>query len=279
MRPSSKGDICYFGAYILYACLFCQKGLQLKSKFAKGVGLVSLLGFVFCGAAMAATQTVSNSNFSITYDDGTSFGSLSLVGNSLSFDFTDPANPTPWIAQSTNGTGPVSFTDSVTLALTINNTAFLQGFRFGSVLWVEGGDYERTNLASTVSVSGNLSAQSASDVNTVTQSGLTLLGSGLSVVGANTDWFAQASLNSSSGCSGAGCTNAFASNPQTLLLTVQNTLSAESSGLGQDAFIEKKLGAASFTLMVTQVPEASTWAMMLTGLWAVGALARRRARA
>jgi PEP-CTERM motif len=250
----------------------------LKFNIGQAIGIACVVGVMSSGAAIAATQTVNNSNFSITYDDGTSFGSLTLVGNSISFDFSDPMGPQPWIAQSTNGAGAVSQSDSVTLTLTINNAAFAQGYRYGSVLWIEGGDYERTNAASTVSVSGSLSALNAANANTFTQSALALTGAGLSVVGANTDWFAQAALNAGTACMGVGCTNAFSSNAQTLLLTVNNTLSAQSVGLGSDAFIEKKLGAGSFTLLVTQVPEASTWAMLAAGLGVVGTIARRRSQ-
>lgn len=239
-------------------------------------GLVCASGLLSSGVVLAATQTVNNSNFSISYDDGTSFGSLTLSGNAISFDFTDPLAPDTWIAQSVDGAGLVTKSDAVTLTLTINNAAFASGYRFGSVLWIEGGDYQRTNAASTVSVSGSLSALSASNANTLTQSALAVDLPSLSVVGPNANWFAQAALDANSACSGVGCTNAFSSNAQTLMLTVSNSLSAQSSGLGQDAFIEKKLGAGQFTLLVTQVPEASTWAMMAAGLGFVGMAARRR---
>lgn len=252
--------------------------MKSSFKMKAAVAAVGLALSAHVGTAAAAVQVVSNANFSITYNDATRFGTATLIGNALSFNLVSTADPaTPWVAESLNGAGVVTANSTVALTLKINDAAYASGYRFSAFDWLEGGDYFLKEAGSTVSVLGQLRAiNQALPMVTTTTSGLTVLPPGLGTVGVNTDWFADAHLNSGTTCGGPGCMNVFSTQPQEMLLTIENRISASTVGGNTQAFIEKKLGAGAFTLQVTAIPEASTWAMMLAGVGAVGFMARRR---
>lgn len=233
---------------------------------------------VGAGQALAATQTVSNSFFSVVYEDNTRFGTLSLVGNAITFDLVNTASPAqPWIAESLNDGGTKLAVGSVALTLTINSTAWASGYRFGAFDWIEGGAYLRKEAGSTVGVQGQFRGfDGLAPFTTATSNGLALFGSGLNTVGSNTNWFATARIDATTPCAGPGCSNVILGQPQQIVLSIENGLSATSAAaLNSQAFIEKKLGAGAFTMVVSPIPEASTWAMMGGGLALVGFLTRR----
>lgn len=245
-------------------------------------GAVAVLAVAYAGGASAAVQVItSNPNYTISYNDATRYGTATLVGNALSFDLVNTAAPsTPWIAQSLNGVGSVAANSTIALTLTITDAAYAAGFRFSAFDWLEGGDYYLNEASSSVRVQGQLRATSlAMSTTTTTTDGLTVLAPGLGVVGTNTDWFADARLDSTTVCGGPGCKNVFTTDPKEIRLQIENRLTAVSTvPLTSEAFIEKKLGAGTFTLVVTAVPEASTWASMTAGLLFMGAMLRRRRR-
>ncbi len=245
---------------------------------AIATAVIGLAWFSHLGTAAAAVQVVSNANFSISYNDATRFGTATLIGNALSFDLVSTASPaTPWVAESLNGAGVVTSNSTVALTLKINDAAYASGYRFSAFDWLEGGDYFLKEASSSVSVLGQLRAiNQALPLVTTTTKGLTVLAPGLTTVASNTDWFAIAKLDAATSCGGPGCLNVFSTQPQEMLLTIENRLSASTTGANTQGFIEKKLGAGAFTLQVTAVPEASTWVMMLAGLGAVGFVASRR---
>jgi hypothetical protein len=248
---------------------------RIKAAAFAAIGMVALAPM---GSAVAAVQVISNANFSVSYNDATRYGTATLVGNAISFDLVNTAAPsTPWIAQSLNGAGAVAANSTIALTLTINNAAYANGFRFDAFDWLEGGDYYLNEASSSVRVLGQLRAIStALPTTTTTTDPLSVLSPGLGIVGANTDWFADSRLDSTTACGGPGCSNVFTTNPQQIQLQIENRLTATSMVANSEAFIEKKLGAGSFTLLVSQVPEVSTWGMMSAGLLCMGLVARRR---
>lgn len=254
-----------------------MKAVHVLSQVAISAAL--LAGGLFSGAALAVPQVASNANFSVAYNDATRYGTLTMVGNSISFDLINTASPsTPWIAQSLNGQGSVAANSTIALTLTINDAAYAAGYRFSAFDWLEGGDYYLNEGSSSVRVQGQLRAIStALPTSTTTTDGLAVLAPGLGTVGNNTNWFADARLDGSTVCGGPACSNVFATNPKQIMLQIENRLTAISTvPLTSEAFIEKKLGSGAFTLVVSAVPEASTWATMAAGLAFVGAVSRRR---
>ena len=256
-----------------------MKNSMKTSAFALVMGV---LGCASAGNTFAATQVISNANFSISYNDATRFGTASLIGNALNFNLVNTNAPTTeWIAQSVDGLGTATANGTIAMTLTINDTAYANGYRFSAFDWLEGGDYYRDETGSTVAVLGQLRAISTAAPLVTTTTNVLSLASPLSITGINTDWFASAGLDGSTACGGAGCSNVFATSPKQIQLTIENRLRATSAGLSgpgdyTEAFIEKKLGGGAFTLVVTSVPEASTWGMMAAGLLAVGSVVRRR---
>ena len=233
------------------------------------------------GSASATVQNVSNGVFTIAYDDSSRFGSLTLVGNVITFNLVSTAFPSqPWIAESLNGGGTATANAVVSLLLTINNTAFANGFRFGAFDWVEGGEYLRKEASSTVALGGQLRALNvAASLTTDTRDSHSLQGAGLSVVNnLFNNWIADARIDSSTPCTVilGSCTNVIVSEPQQMLLNIENSLSAFTVDPGSRAYISKTLGAGQFTLAVTPVPEPGTWAMLGAGLAVMGFMARRR---
>jgi hypothetical protein len=241
---------------------------------------VAVFAVAHVGNVSAAVQLItSNPNYTISYNDATRYGTATLVGNALSFDLINTAAPsTPWIAQSLSGQGSVAANSTIALTLTITDVAYAAGYRFSAFDWLEGGDYFLNEASSSVRVQGQLRAIStALPTSTTTTDGLTVLPPGLGVVGTNTDWFADARLDNTTVCGGPACSNVFTSDPKAILLQIENRLTAISTvPLTSEAFIEKKLGAGTFTLVVTTVPEASTWATLTAGLVVIGAMLRRR---
>lgn len=68
-------------------------------------------------------------------------------------------------------------------------------------------------------------------------------------------------------------------NTKSFNYTIENLLTAytEPTATGPKvAFIEKKFAGSSISLIVSTVPEANTIALLLTGLGAIGFIARRR---
>jgi len=206
-------------------------------------------------ASLAASVTLTGSNFNVTYDSaalGLFGSSVTLVGNQLSFF------PTSFVAQTGGGIDVENST--IALQVTAHTGYVLSGFNL-----TEGGDFFHfgaPGVMSGVSAGGQLrvtplpgSTQSAS----ITAGGPFAANSFLDFGTSN--WSASASVTP-------------VANTTVANVSIQNILAAYVvNGLGY-AFIEKK--EAFLTVGVTPVPEPETYAMMLAGLVAIGFLARRR---
>ena len=236
--------------------------------------LVAAAVLILAGHAHAMTVVVTGTNFDLKYDDTKLglFGSPSFVGNQIFF------TPNMFTASSTNTTGLVN-TNS-----TINGLELISknGFIFNSISLAEFGDYQLSGAGSKVSVSGQLRAFDANNA-MATQTSSNLVVSETTPLnlndGTNHNWMAQASI------SNATPGSFLSSKPNDIFIAVENILTATSSVMGGQAFIEKKFAGGSGSVVVTinevtaPVPEPSTWLLMLAGLGVVGALGARNKRA
>jgi hypothetical protein len=218
--------------------------------------IASLLAVLFVSSlcsAQAAEVRLDGAGFDVIYDDSLLglFGTPSLIGNSLVF------NPTTFSALSSSDTWTLS---NSTIGLTIVADA---GFTLAGADLVERGDYLRFGAASTVFATGQTRSYDFRDPaveTTVAISGATpdlLAAHDLPIV---TNWEATSSQT-------------FAAGATEVHLTIQDLL-AGNAGTGGLAFIEKKYVALS--TIVSAVPEANQYLMLLAGLGIVGVLHGRK---
>ena len=131
-----------------------------------------------------------------------------------------------------------------------------------------------------MALGGQLRAiNTAASLTTDTRDAHSLQGAGLSgVTNTFSNWIADARIDSTTPCFnlGFGCTNVISSQPQQMILNIENSLSAFTVDPGSRGYISKTLGAGQFTLAVTPIPEPGTWAMLAAGLGVLGFISRRR---
>lgn len=209
--------------------------------------------------AQAAIQTLVGPNVTYQYDDALVglFGLPSLSGNSLIF------TPTNFKAQSHNGAGIASATGTIHVKIFAN-----AGFLFPSISVHEKGDYYLIGSDAQVAVGGQIRAFSLSNPHAphvtdpiVATAPLTVTTSLSSF--STTNWEANATVNTPTSWSTDGVN-----------LTIENILLAYTASPGSSAFIEKKFVGTA--IVITPIPEADTYAMMLAGLGLIGWMTRRR---
>lgn len=222
-------------------------------KIATLVALGAALSIAAFPSAQAAQIRLDGAGFDVIYDDlllGL-FGTPSLLGTALVF------NPTSFSALSSSSAW--AFTNS-TIGFTLVADS---GFTLSSANLVERGDYLKFGSASTVFAAGQTRAY---DLRTPTvESTVLISGAEPSVLTAHdlpviTNWQASSA-------------QVFASGATDVHFTIENLLAANAGGAGNLAFIEKKYLALS---VVSAVPEASQYAMLLLGLGLIGGVCRRR---
>jgi hypothetical protein len=235
------------------------------NKSYKKSALISLglTATLFGGNALADVQTLVGTNVTFQYDDDLLglYGTPTVAGNSLIF------TPTTFNVQSTNGQGIVQTSSTVNVQIFAN-----AGFNFPAVMLEESGDYALIGSDAQVAVGGQIRAYDLLNPlpnslhltdNIVASAPLTTTTSLAPY--STTNWNASASLVLPTAWSAGGVN-----------LTIENILLASTSFAGSSAFLEKKfLGTA---VVITAVPEAQTYGMMLAGLGLVGWMAGRRRR-
>lgn len=228
-----------------------------------GVAVLGLSAVLLSGNALAAVQTLIGTNVTYVYDDALMglYGQPILSGDSLIF------TPTSFKAQSTNGQGIVQTSSTINVKVYANANYNLSVFNL-----TELGDYSLIGSDAQVAVGGQIrlfdlanppppAANQLTDP--ITATALLTVTTTLANY-QTTNWQANAAIavptNWSNGVN----------------LTIENILLASTTQLGSAAFVEKKFVGNS--VVITPVPEAETYAMMLAGLGLVGFMARRGAR-
>jgi hypothetical protein len=217
--------------------------------------LLTLVGLVCLVSAHATPIVVNGDHFSVTYDDALAgpYKSGFLSGSQDTVYFQ------PNTLNALSGGTPASTAASLQLTLVID-----PGYRFGGLSFTERGDYFLFGSAA-VDV-----ASSVQLVNPATSASAVLNldpGSPLAQTMRSTPWELTGSL------SPLGLDS-----PQTLLITLDNTLSASAlnGGIG---FIQKTYAGFRITTeQVAVVPEPSSWALVLAGMLAALLVGRRTPR-
>ncbi|HUX30247.1 MAG TPA: PEP-CTERM sorting domain-containing protein [Thiobacillus sp.] len=231
--------------------------MRINKKAALAVAGLSAV--LLSGYALAAVQTLTGTNVTYVYDDE-SMGLYSqpiLSGDSLIF------TPTTFKAQSSNVQGIVQTSSTINVQVYANANYNLSAFNL-----TELGNYYLIGSDAQVAVGGQISlfdlANPPPAANQLTDPITATAPLTATTTLANyqiTSWQANAAIavpaNWSNGVN----------------LTIENILLASTIQLGSAAFIEEKFAGSS--VILTPVPEAQTYAMMLAGLGLVGFMARR----
>jgi hypothetical protein len=226
-----------------------------------GVAIIGLSAALLSCNALAVVQTLVGTNVTYVFDDALMglYGTPILSGDSLVF------TPINFKAQSTNGQGIVQTSSTINVQVYTN-----ANYNFSAFNLTELGDYSLIGSDAQVAVGGQIrmfdltnppppAANQLTDPITVT-SPLTVTTSIANYQ--TTNWQANAAIAVPTNW-GNGVN-----------LTIENILLASTTQLGSAAFVEKKFVGNS--VILTPVPEAETYAMMLAGLGLVGFMARRR---
>ncbi len=228
---------------------------------------ILLLSQAISGTALAVPVTVAGTTVSFTFDSALSglFGAPTVTGDALFF------TPTTYKAQSFNGTGFASASQTFNIAVNANS-----GYLVSALNLSEDGDYYNIGTGSSVAVGGKFYARDLESPMTPAasskiQSSLPLTDMTSMADFETTDWTSHANIAIPAGWGGAdGIVSG-------VNVTIENILLANSTTLGAAAFIEKKF--VGLNVVTAPVPEPETYAMLLVGLGLVGFAVRRRAKA
>lgn len=237
-----------------------QNTLQAKSKIILLLAL-SLLTV----NANAAPITLSGSNFDIIYDSALTglFGTPILSGNAIFF------TPISFKAESLNGNGVVTANSTINLSIIEHNDKNITSLNL-----LERGDYRLVGNDSVVGIGGQTRAF---DLSNPFIESTDAISSASNLTIKNT--IVDSSTHNWTSSSFISLVDAKWANTKSFNYTIENLLTAytEPTATGPKvAFIEKKFAGSSISLIVSTVPEANTNALLLTGLGAIGFIARRR---
>lgn len=189
-----------------------------------------------CTVAQAAVVTVSGDDVKFTYDDATLFGTGYTVGNGIFF------SPTTFTAESNNTDGLVTVADTLYIQVELLGA----GTAMTQFALAEQGDYQLDGTSVSVTATGTFDV--SSDTSSYSDSNAISAGA-LTVQGALTEWQID-SLIDLADTAGWGQDTA-------VTLMLDNTLTAESTLLGDQAMIQKKFGAFGVNVTIVPVPAAA----------------------
>ncbi len=222
---------------------------------------IVLSSLLFTATAQSAMITQNGTDISFTYDNATLFGIGTVVGNSISF------LPTNFLAESLNGVGPVSLTD--TLNVTIESTT--AGYTMDMFTLAEVGDYRLDGATASADASAWFLVDSA----TTSCGGFACSDSAIFSTGALADTAGALAAWNLGGSLDLANTAGWGSDTK-VILQLQNNLLATTESLNETAFIQKKKGGIGITVNPVPVP-AAVW-LFGSGLIGLVGLARRKAR-
>lgn len=210
-------------------------------KSLKLSALVALLAAFNFAPATAATVTECGTDVCFTYDNATMYGSANIIGNNIFF------LPDNFKAEALNDAGVVTANETLNIQVTTLGNYKITGFALA-----EQGDYKLTGENATVDVSGQLGVTSNTqnepplnffpyrDTEIFTAGDLSVKG------GVLTEWNAGAAIDLADTAGWEMDTD--------VTVTIENLLSASTLELGEQAFVEKKIGAIG--LEVVPIPGA-----------------------
>jgi hypothetical protein len=223
------------------------------------LAVAGLSAALLSGNALAAWQTLVGTNVTYQYEDTLMglYGQPFLSGDSLVF------TPTNFKAESSNGQEVVQTGSTINVRVYANSN-----YTFSAFNLTELGDYALIGNDAQVAVGGQIRAFDLANAGSQLTDSITVTAPlTVTTTLANyqtTNWQANAAIavptNWSNGVN----------------LTIENILLASTSQAGSLAFVEKKFVGNS--VVITPVPEAETYAMMLAGLGLIGFMVGRRNR-
>jgi len=222
---------------------------------------IVLSSLLVATTAQSAIITQNGTDISFTYDDSTFFGTGTVVGNSISF------LPTDFLAESLNGAGSVSLTD--TLDVTIESIT--TNYTMSMFTLAEFGDYRLDGANASVDASAWFLVDSA----TTNCGTFACSDSDIFTAGTLTDTAGELAAWNLGGAIDLANTAGWGSDTK-VILQLQNNLLATTESDNEIAFIQKKKGGIG--IMVNPVPvPAAVW-LFGSGLIGLVGLARRKTR-
>jgi hypothetical protein len=201
--------------------------------------------------ASAAMVTVYGDDLSFTYDDSTLYGSANVIGNNIFF------LPTGFTAESLNG-GLDESSEILTIQVDVTTAGFvLTDFGLNEV-----GDYFLKGQGASVSAGGSFGVESGTSA--FSDSNVLSAGS-LLVQDTFTNWSIDSTIMLSDTAGWDSDTS--------VLITLENILSASTQVNGEEAFIEKKIGSVGIIVNEVPVP-AAAW-LFGSALFGLAGLRRR----
>lgn len=203
--------------------------------------------------ANAGIVTVNGDNVRFTYDDSTLFGTGNVIGDNIFF------LPTEFIAESLNGAGLVETSDTLSVQVEV----ITAGYWLADFKLAEQGDYQLTGAGATADVGGYFAVESNtsgySDMNSISAGPLTVQGS-------LTEWSLDSAIMLSDTAGWGSDTD--------VNVDLYNISSASTDALGEEAYVEKKIGGVGVMISAVPVP-AAVW-LFGSGLLAVAGWSRRK---
>lgn len=190
--------------------------------------------------ASAATVIECGTDVCFEYDNASSFGEATIIGNNIFF------LPTDFSAEALNDDGAVTKNETLNIRVTAQGNYQIDGFALA-----EQGDYFLNGVDASVDVSGQLGVTSRTkneqplDFFPYRATEIFTAGD-LNVQGALTEWNAGAAID-------LGDTAGWGTDTD-VTVTLENLLSATTLNNGERAFVEKKIGAIG--LSVVPIPGA-----------------------
>ena len=221
--------------------------------FRKFSPLVGGIACLFALSSYAGTVIQYGDNVTFSYDDTTLFGLGTVVGDNIFFV------PEDFISQSLNGDGLVETFDTLDLQVVVTT----EGFWLSDFAVAEQGDYQLFGSGASASVSGDFTVTSNTSSFTDTNS---FNAGPLTVQNALTEWTANTGVNLSDTSGWGGDTD--------VNLSLYNLAATNTQALGEQAFLQKKIGGVAVMVSAIPVP-AAVW-MFGSGLIALFGWAGRR---